>query len=70
MVQMHTVLSGKIIPLRIDDKDFSQRPEQQPKEKAIEEARILLLQVQSLVTPTLHTRLLMWRSFRKLLGVK
>lgn len=51
-IQMHTVLSGKIVSLRVDDKDFSQRPEQKPKEKAIEETRIQLLGVQSLVLPT------------------
>lgn len=51
-IQIHTVLSGKIMSLRIDDEEFSQRPEQEPKEKATEETRILRLGVQSLVLPT------------------
>lgn len=51
-IQIHTVLSDKIMSLRIDDEEFSQTPEQEPKEKAIEETRILLLGVQSLVLPT------------------
>lgn len=51
-IQMHTVLSSKITSLRIDDEEFSPRPEQEPKEKATEETRILLLGVQSLVLPT------------------
>lgn len=50
--RIHTVLSGKIASFRIDDEEFSQRPEQESKEKATEETRILLLGVQSLVLPT------------------
>ena len=37
-IQMHTVLSGKIMSPRVDDKDFSQRPKQEPKEKAIKKS--------------------------------
>lgn len=51
-IQMHTVLSRKIMSPRANDEDFSQRPEQEPKEKPIEEISVLLLGVQSLFLPT------------------
>lgn len=47
-IQMHTLLSGETMSLTVDEKGFSHRPEQELKEKAIEEIRILLLGVQSL----------------------
>lgn len=50
--QKHTVLSGRIVSPRVDDEDFPRRPEQEPKEKPIEEIRILPSGVQSLFLPT------------------
>lgn len=51
-IPMHTALPGKVMSPGADDEDFSQRPEQEPKEQAIEETRIHFLGVQSLVLPT------------------
>lgn len=66
-IRIHTVLSGKI---RIDDEEFSQRPEQEPKEKATEETRILLLGVQSLVLPTSSQQASKAEEFQEVPGVK
>lgn len=41
VIQIHTVLSGKFMSLRIDDEALFSGPEQEPKEKAIEEIRLL-----------------------------
>ena len=52
------------------DEDFSQRPEQEPREKATEETESFSWKFKVLFYPRAHNRLLKWRSFRKLLEVK
>ena len=52
------------------DKDFSQRPQQEPREKATEETESFSWKFKVLFYPGAHNGLLKWRSFRKLLEVK
>lgn len=66
-IQMHTVLSGKIMSPRVDDKDFSQRPKQEPKEKAIKKSESSPWEFKDFFYPQAYNGLLKWRSFRKLL---
>lgn len=52
---------------RVDDKDFSQRPEQEPKEKAIKKSESSAWEFKHFFYPRAYNGLLKWRSFRKLL---